>query len=73
MDLERQFNLAISGDVLAFAPRPEFDDLSVGQREKPDVFEAQFAFFLEVFREMFNLLEEHAPTRYTKEHGAQFE
>ena len=28
----------------------------------------QFAFFVEAFREMFNLLEEHAPTWYTEEH-----
>lgn len=30
--------------------------------------QAQFAFFEEAFREMFNLLEEHAPTWYTEEH-----
>lgn len=30
--------------------------------------QTQFAFFVEPFREMFNLLEEHAPTWYTKEH-----
>jgi len=30
--------------------------------------QAQFAFFEEAFREMFNLLEEYAPTWYTEEH-----
>ena len=45
----------------------EFDELRGGQREKPDVFQAQFALFVEVFQEMFNLLEEHAPTWYTEE------
>lgn len=30
--------------------------------------QAQFAFFVEPFREMFNLLEEHAPAWYTEEH-----
>jgi len=30
--------------------------------------QAHFAFFVEAFREMFNLLEEHAPTWYTEEH-----
>ena len=45
----------------------EFDELRGGQREKLDVFQAQFALFVEVFQEMFNLLEEHAPTWYTEE------
>ena len=36
----------------------EFDELRGGQREKLDVFQAQFALFVEVFQEMFNLLEE---------------
>jgi len=30
--------------------------------------QAEFAFFEEAFREVFNLLEEHAPTWYTEEH-----
>ena len=30
--------------------------------------QAQFAFFEGAFREMFNLLEEHAPKWYTEEH-----
>jgi len=30
--------------------------------------QAQFTFFEEAFREMFNLLEEHAPRWYTEEH-----
>ena len=30
--------------------------------------QAQFAFLVEPFREMFNLLEEHTPTWYTEEH-----
>jgi hypothetical protein len=30
--------------------------------------QAQSAFFVEAFREMLNLLEEHAPTWYTEEH-----
>ena len=30
--------------------------------------QAQFASFVEAFREMFNLLEEHAPAWYTEEH-----
>jgi hypothetical protein len=30
--------------------------------------QGQFAFFMEAFREMFNLLEEHAPTWYSEEH-----
>jgi DNA-binding XRE family transcriptional regulator len=46
----------------------EFDELSGGQREKPDTFQTQFAFFVEVFRETFNLLEEYAPLWYTAEH-----
>ena len=46
----------------------EFDEPSKGQREKPDAFQAQFAFFVQVFREMFNLLEEHAPLWYTEQH-----
>ena len=46
----------------------KFDELSGGQREKPDVFQAQFAFFVEVFREMFNLLEQYAPAWYTERH-----
>jgi len=46
----------------------EFDELSKGQREKPDAFQAQFGFFAEVFREMFNLLGEYAPLWYTEQH-----
>ena len=30
--------------------------------------QAQFASYIEAFREMFNLLEQHAPTWYTEEH-----
>ena len=30
--------------------------------------QAQFASFVEAFQEMFNLLEEYAPTWYTEEH-----
>ena len=30
--------------------------------------QAQFASYMEAFREIFNLLEEHAPTWYTEEH-----
>ena len=41
----------------------KFDELSGGQREKPE-----FAFFVEVFREMFNLLEQYAPAWYTEWH-----
>ena len=47
----------------------EFDEL--GQREKPDAFQAQFVFFAEVFSEMFNLLEEHAPLWYTEQHHSR--
>ena len=46
----------------------EFDELSGGQREEPDTFQAEFAFLVEVFRETFNLLEEYAPLWYTVEH-----
>ena len=41
--------------------------IKFGHRAKANC-EAQFAFFVEAFREMFNLLEEHAPTWYTEEH-----
>jgi hypothetical protein len=46
----------------------EFDEMSGGQREKADAFHGQFAFFVEVFRDMFNQLEEYAPLWYTVEH-----
>ena len=46
----------------------EFDELSKGRPEKPDAFQAQFAFFAEAFREMFDLLEEQAPLWYTEQH-----
>jgi hypothetical protein len=49
----------------------EFDELSGDQCEKPDAFQAQSAFFVEVFREMFNLLEEYAPLWYTAEHHSR--
>ena len=49
----------------------EFDGLSRGQGEKPDALQVQSAFFVEVFREMFNLLEEHAPLWYTTEHHSR--
>ena len=49
-------------------PTSDFDELSGGQREKPDAFPEQPAFFVEVFREMFNLLEGYAPLWYTAEH-----
>jgi hypothetical protein len=46
----------------------EFDEMSGGQCEKPDAFQAQCAFSAVVFREMFTLLEEYAPLWYTAEH-----
>jgi len=46
-------------------PMSEFDE---GQCEKPDAFPEQSAFFAEVFREMFSLLEQYAPIWYTAEH-----
>ena len=49
----------------------EFDELSKGQGEKPDACQEQFGFFAKVFREMFNLLEEHAPAWYTEQHHSQ--
>ena len=48
-------------------PMSEFDELSGGQCEKPDTFPEQSAFFAEVFREMFSLLEQYAPLWYTAE------
>lgn len=49
----------------------EFDEPSKGQREKPDAFQALFVFFVEVFRELFILLEEHAPVWYTEQHHSR--
>ena len=49
----------------------KFDELSGGQREEPDAFQAQVTFFVEVFRETFNLLEEYAPLWYTAGHRSR--
>ena len=41
--------------------------IKVGLRTNANC-QAQFALFVEAFREMFNLLEEYAPTWYTEAH-----
>ena len=46
---------------------PEFEERSGGRHKKPSL-EAQSVYVAEVFRELFNLLEQYAPTWYTEEH-----
>ena len=46
----------------------ELDESSEGQREKSDALRIELAGVAEVLRELFNLLEQHAPTWYTEEH-----
>ena len=46
---------------------PEFEERSGGRHKKPSL-EAQSVYVAEVFRELFNLLEQYAPVWYTEEH-----
>jgi hypothetical protein len=45
----------------------KFDEMRGGQPEKSHAFQAKSR-FAEVFRELFNLLEQYAPAWYTEEH-----
>ena len=46
----------------------ELDESSKGQREKSAALRIELAGAGEVLRELFNLLEQYAPTWYTEEH-----
>ena len=46
----------------------ELDESSEGQREKSVALRIELASVAEVLRELFNLLEQYAPTWYTEEH-----
>jgi len=46
----------------------ELDESSEGQREKSAALRIELAGVGEVLRELFNLLEQYAPTWYTAEH-----
>ena len=46
----------------------ELDESSEGQREKSVALRIELAGVAEVLRDLFNLLEQYAPTWYTKEH-----
>ena len=46
----------------------ELDEFSAGQREKSVTLRIELAGVAEVLRELFNLLEQYAPTWYTEEH-----
>ena len=46
----------------------ELDESSEGQREKSVALRIELAGVAEVLRELFNLLEQYAPTWYTEEH-----
>src|SRR5262245_30445647 len=46
----------------------ELDESSEGQREKSVALRIELAGVVEVLRELFNLLEQYAPTWYTEEH-----
>ena len=46
----------------------ELDEFSAGQREKSVTLRIELAGVAEVLRELFNLLEQYAPTWYTAEH-----
>lgn len=53
------------------SPRPERRqgyEQRGGQRDKSNAFQRESAYIAEVFRELFNLLEEYAPVWYTEEH-----
>jgi hypothetical protein len=41
------------------------------QREESDAFQRRLAYGVEVLQELFNLLEEYAPTWYTEEHRSR--
>ena len=46
----------------------ELDESSEGQREKSVALRIEIAGVAEVLRDLFNLLEQYAPTWYTEEH-----
>ena len=46
----------------------ELDESSEGQREKSVALRIELAGVAEVLRDLFNLLEQYAPTWYTEEH-----
>jgi hypothetical protein len=46
----------------------EFQERRGRPREKSDALQPQLAAIVEAFRELFNLLEEYAPSWYTEEH-----
>jgi hypothetical protein len=46
----------------------ELDEFSEGQREKSVGLRMELAGVAEILRELFNLLEQYAPTWYTEEH-----
>lgn len=50
---------------------PESDEATGSHREKSDASPAQLESIAEVFRELFNLLEEYAPVWYTEEHHSR--
>ena len=47
---------------------PGLDESSEGQREESVALRIELAGVAEVLRELFNLLEQYAPTWYTEEH-----
>ena len=49
----------------------ESNEISLERREALDAFQARLTHAAEVFREVFNLLEEYAPVWYTKEHHSR--
>lgn len=50
---------------------PESDEATGSHREKSDASPAQLESIAEVFRELFNQLEEYAPVWYTEEHHSR--